>query len=210
VSLLDLAAVGRLRAEPVDWRYKGMPPDVSTVDGLVGRRVPVDGFTSPVAVLREPALRANLDTYARFCAGHGLDFAPHVKTTMAPQVAAAQARLGAWGFTVATVAQARVLRAFGARRILIAHGVVDPAAVDWVVAEQEHAEVYCWVDSEPAVAALAARVGSSSAPIPAFVELGLPGGRTGARGVAAAAEAVRAVRATPGMRFACGSGYEGT
>ncbi|OLE21287.1 MAG: hypothetical protein AUG44_28050 [Actinobacteria bacterium 13_1_20CM_3_71_11] len=204
MSLLDLAAVGRLRAEPVDWRYKGMPPDVSTVDGLVGRRVPVDGFTSPVAVLREPALRANLDTYARFCAGHGLDFAPHVKTTMAPQVAAAQARLGAWGFTVATVAQARVLRAFGARRILIGHAVVDPAAVRWLAAEQEHAEIACWVDSPSTVDILAGH------DIPVYVELGAAGGRTGARGVAAAAEVVRAVRATPGPRFAGVSGYEGT
>jgi D-serine deaminase-like pyridoxal phosphate-dependent protein len=204
VSLLDFGTVDRLRDEPVDWRYKGMPPDVSTVDGLLGRRVPLDGFTSPVAALLGPALAANLDRYARFCAERGLDFAPHLKTTMAPQLAAEQARRGAWGFTVATVAQARVLRAFGARRILIAHAVVDPAAVRWLAAEQEHAEIACWVDSPSTVDTLAGQR------IPVYVELGATGGRGGARGVAAAVEVVRAVRATPGLTFAGVCGYEGT
>lgn len=204
VTILDLAAVDKLRDEPIDWRHKGMPPDVSTVDGLVGRRVPVDGFTSPVAVLRGPAVTANLDVYARFCAERGLDFAPHIKTTMAPQLAAEQARRGSWGFTVANVAQARVLRAFGARRILIAHAVVDPAAVRWLAAEQEHAEIACWVDSPSTVDILAGRE------IPVYVELGAEGGRTGARGVAAAVEVVRAVRAAPGLRLAGVCGYEGS
>jgi D-serine deaminase-like pyridoxal phosphate-dependent protein len=204
VTVFDAAAVQRLRAQPLDWRYKGLPPDVSTVDGLVGRRVPLDGFTAPVAVLLGPALAANLDRYAGFCAERGLDFAPHLKTTMAPQLALAQARRGAWGFTVANVAQARVLRAFGAQRILIAHEVVDPAGVRWLAAEQEHAEIACWVDSPSTVDALSGR------PIPVYVELGAPGGRTGARGVAAAVEVVRAVRAAPGLRLAGVCGYEGT
>jgi D-serine deaminase-like pyridoxal phosphate-dependent protein len=204
VNLLDLGAVDRLRDEPVDWRHKGMPPEASTVDDLVGRRVPADGFTSPVALLRGPAVTANLDRYAAFCAERGLAFAPHVKTTMAPQLAAEQARRGAWGFTVATVAQARVLRAFGARRLLIAHAVVDPAAVAWLAAEQEHAEICCWVDSPSTVDAL------SGYDIPVFAELGAAGGRTGARGPAAAAEVVRAVRAAPGLRLAGVAGYEGT
>jgi D-serine deaminase-like pyridoxal phosphate-dependent protein len=196
VTVLDLTAVDRLRQEPVDWRYKGMPPGVSTVEDLVGRRVPVDGFTAPVAALLQPALSHNLDVYARFCAEYGFDFAPHIKTTMAPQIAAEQARRGAWGFTVANVAQARVLRAFGARRILLAHGVTDPAGVAWLAAEQEYAEIACWVDSLSTVDILAGH------DIPVFVELGAAGGRTGARGVEAATEVVRAVRAAPGLRFA--------
>lgn len=208
MTVLDLTAVDRLRTEPVDWRYKGMPPDVSTVDDLVGRRVPLDGFTSPVAALLGPALSHNLDTYARFCAAYGLDFAPHLKTTMAPQLAALQADRGAFGFTVANVAQARVLRAFGARRILIAHGVVDEASVRWLAAEQEHAEVACWVDSPSTVDILAGS--SAGQPIPVFVELGAAHGRGGARGVAAATEVVRAVRAAAGLRLAGVTGYEGS
>jgi D-serine deaminase-like pyridoxal phosphate-dependent protein len=203
-ALIDQAAVDRLRAEPLGWRYKGLPPAATGVDDLLGRRVPADGFTSPVATLNGPAMAANLDRYAAFCAGRGLLFAPHVKTTMAPQLAAAQARRGAWAFTVATVAQARVLREFGATRILIAHGVVDPAGVEWVSRQQGDAEVSCWVDSVEAVAALRGRG------VPVFVELGLPGGRTGARGVTAAAAVAREVMRTPGVRLAGVAGYEGS
>ncbi len=204
MNVIDQRAVDRLRDEPLGWRHKGLPPDAETVADLVGRRVPLDGFTSPVAVLDGPALAANLDRYADFCAAHGLLLAPHVKTTMAPALAAEQARRGAWGFTVANVAQARVLRAFGARRLIVAHGVVDRAAVDWLATQQDEAEVYCWVDSPEAVAALAGR------PVPVFVELGLTGGRTGARGVAAAVEVARAVSRTPGVRLAGVAGYEGS
>ncbi|GII26040.1 alanine racemase [Planosporangium mesophilum] len=207
--LIDYDAVDRLRAEPLDWRYKGLPPDVTSVEDLIGRRVPVDGFPAPVAVLDGPAMTGNLDRYAAFCAERGLSFAPHVKTTMAPALAAEQARRGAWAFTVANVAQARVLRAFGARRLLIAHGVVDAASVSWVAAQQEHAEIYCWVDSPAAVAALEGRA-APDRPVPVFVELGLPGGRTGARGVSAAAEVARAVEKASGLRLAGVAGYEGS
>jgi D-serine deaminase-like pyridoxal phosphate-dependent protein len=210
-DLIDYAAVERLRAEPLDWRYKGLPADATSLADIIGRRLPAGGFISPVASLDGAALAGNLDRYAEFCAERGLAFAPHIKTTMAPALAAQQAKRGAWAFTVATVAQARVLRAFGARRILIAHGVVDPAAVDWVVAEQEHAEVYCWVDSAAAVAALVARIDPARhRPVPVFVELGLPGGRTGARGVPAAVEVAQAVAAAPGLRLAGVAGYEGS
>jgi D-serine deaminase-like pyridoxal phosphate-dependent protein len=112
---------------------------------------------------------------------------------------------------VATVAQARVLRAFGVGRIIVAHGVVDPAAVGWLVAEREHAEIYCWVDSADAVKALSRQVTAAGAEsVPVFVELGLPGGRTGARGVRAAAAVAHAVDAEPGVRLAGVTGYEGS
>ena len=35
MSIIDEAAVGRLRHAPVDWRYKGLPPDASTVDEII-------------------------------------------------------------------------------------------------------------------------------------------------------------------------------
>jgi D-serine deaminase-like pyridoxal phosphate-dependent protein len=219
-AVIDQPAVARLRDEPVGWRHKGMPPDAATFADLAGRRVPLDGFTSPVAVLHGPALEANLDRYAAFAAANGMLFAPHLKTTMAPQLAAAQARRGAWGFTVANVAQARVLRAFGARRVLVAHGVVDPAAVEWVSAQQEDAEIFCWVDSTAAVRALdqsgpagfagRAQTGRGDHAVPVFVELGLPGGRTGARGIDAAVAVARAVERAPHLRLAGVAGYEGS
>ena len=74
-AIMDFDAVAALRARPFDRPYKGLPADVSTVDDLVGRQVPLDGFLPPVAVLDWPALAANLDRYADYCVLHGLDFA---------------------------------------------------------------------------------------------------------------------------------------
>jgi D-serine deaminase-like pyridoxal phosphate-dependent protein len=46
--------------------------------------------------------------------------------------------------------------------------------------------------------------------VPVLVELGLAGGRTGARGIEAAVEVVRAVAAASGLRLAGVAGYEGS
>ena len=54
---------------------------------------------------------------------------------MAPALFARQLEAGAWAITVATVSQARVARAFGVPRILIANEVVEPAAVRWIATE---------------------------------------------------------------------------
>ena len=60
----------------------------------------------------------NIDTMARYCRDHGVELYPHGKTTMSPQVVAAQLDAGAGGVTVATVAQLRVFHALGLGPVL--------------------------------------------------------------------------------------------
>ncbi|HVW19215.1 MAG TPA: alanine racemase, partial [Solirubrobacteraceae bacterium] len=114
-----------------------------------------------------------------------VDLAPHVKTTMSPQVFAAQEAAGAWAATVANVAQARWLRTWGCRRIVIANQVVDPIALDWVVEQADGGacEVCFWVDSLAGVeASEAARARAGAGPaLRVLVEVGHRGGRTGCR-----------------------------
>ncbi len=78
-----------------------------------GTRATDDWLGSPRAVVRASALQHNIATMARYCRDHGVDLYPHGKTTMAPQVVAAQLDAGAAGVTVATVAQLRVFQAHG-------------------------------------------------------------------------------------------------
>ena len=54
----------------------------------------------PCAILRESALSHNSRWYAAFAKELGIDFAPHGKTSMAPQIFERQLRDGAWGITV--------------------------------------------------------------------------------------------------------------
>jgi hypothetical protein len=54
-----------------------------------------DGWLgSPRAVVRASALRHNIATMARYCRDRGVELFPHGKTTMAPQVVAAQLAAG--------------------------------------------------------------------------------------------------------------------
>jgi D-serine deaminase-like pyridoxal phosphate-dependent protein len=79
----------------------------------------------PLLVLKERALEHNVAVMRRFCEQHGVDLAPHGKTTMSPEIIERQLRAGAWAITAATVHQARTFRQFGVERIVIANELID-------------------------------------------------------------------------------------
>ena len=166
---------------------KGFP----AVDGPVpiadvaGRGWTLRDLPTPVMVLRERALAHNLSLMAEYCRAWGVDIAPHGKTTMAPQLWARQLEAGAWGITAATVDQARVMRAAGVPRVLLANELVDPVSIAWVAQRLADPafELLCYVDSERTVDILerALRAAGAERPLPVLVELGFEGGRTGCR-----------------------------
>src|ERR1700751_228317 len=90
------------------------------------------GFSYPMLTLRESALTGNLAAMAAYCAGAGVELAPHGKKAMSPELAARQLASGAWGITVATIGQLRAYRAFGFPRLLLANELVDEAGLAWL------------------------------------------------------------------------------
>jgi D-serine deaminase-like pyridoxal phosphate-dependent protein len=194
----------------IDWRSKGFwaPHESWSSERITAERPSIfgGGFTWPLMVVRQAALEANIATMAAYCRRHGVDFAPHAKTTMAPGLLEAQVRAGAWGMTVATPNQALILRRLGITRVLIANEVLDPTALSWLAHESAAGwEVYFQVDSVAGVEAAAATGG----PLRIFVELGHPGGRTGVRTLDELETVARAVVAAPGLELAGVTGYEG-
>ncbi len=111
------ASLSRLGAEIVDHRFKGLPPDAAgrTVGELSAERRDLftGGFTTPVLALSAEDVEHNIGQLELFSARHGLTFAPHGKTSMAPQLFDQQLAHGAGGITVAVPHQARVCRAYG-------------------------------------------------------------------------------------------------
>jgi D-serine deaminase-like pyridoxal phosphate-dependent protein len=198
--------------EPIDWRAKGFwqPDGARTAAQVAAGRPSIfgGGFTWPLLVIRESAVRSNIATMAAYCARHGADFAPHAKTTMAPALLDAQLDAGAWGMTVATANQALILRRLGVPRVLIANQVLDPTALRWL-AEQTAGgwEVYLQVDSIEGVRAAEAALGETGR-LRVLAELGHAGGRTGARTVDELAEVAHAA-AAEGLDLAGVTGYEG-
>ncbi|WP_030145715.1 amino acid deaminase [Streptomyces violaceorubidus] len=212
-------ALARLAEEHVDHRFKGLPPDAYglTVAELAGQRrnLFTDGFTTPVLALSAERLEHNLKLMETYSARHGLAFAPHGKTSMAPQLFHRQIEHGAWGITLAVPHQVRVARAFGIGRVFLANELVDAAALRWISAELDADPDFrfvCYVDSVRGVELMDAALTDAGAvrPLDVVVELGAgEGARTGVRtetGCAAVADAVAGART---LRLTGVAGYEG-
>lgn len=211
-------AVRRLADEPVDHRFKGLPPDAQAAGLTVGelaaqaRDLHTGGFTTPVLTLDADALEHNLTALGTYARRHDLAFAPHGKTCMAPQLFERQLEHGAWGITAAVPHQARVYRAFGIQRIFLANELVDPAALRWVAAELAADPAFrfvCYVDSVRGVQLMDAALAGQDAVLDVVVELGAgEGARTGARTDEDCRAVADAVAATDTLRLAGIAGYE--
>lgn len=215
MGLPHTAAMDRLRAEAIDWRFKGFPnlagATIADVPRL-GLDLLTGGFTLPLMVLREDDLGHNLSWMSHLVSGAGARLAPHAKTTMSPQIVSRQLRHGAWAVTVATVSQARVFIAFGATRLIVANEIVSEPDIAWVAEttlSRPDVELHLLVDSVESVRllheGLAAR-GDGLRPVPVLIELGAPGARAGAREPGIVLEIADAVHASP---FLCLTGIEG-
>ncbi|OSP30014.1 amino acid deaminase, partial [Streptomyces sp. 13-12-16] len=212
-----LDALARLTEERVDHRFKGLPPDAEglTVGELAAQRrnLFTDGFTTPVLALSAERLEHNLKLMETYAARHGLAFAPHGKTSMAPQLFRRQIEHGAWGITLAVPHQVRVARAYGVRRVFLANELVDAAALRWIAAELDadpRFRFVCYVDSVRGVELMDAALSGASRPMDVVVELAAgEGARTGVRTEAECAAVADAVAGARSLRLAGVAGYEG-
>lgn len=164
----------------------------------VGLSVPAEELPLPLLTLRHSAVVHNIDLLQRFCDERGALFAPHGKTTMSPDLFRAQIARGAWGITVADVQQALVCHAFGIRRVVLANQVVGAPNLA-VLAEELNGDdtfdLCLWVDSPSGVAQLARTHAAKdmTRPWQVLLEIGWPGGRTGAQTQDAITATVRAI-----------------
>lgn len=202
----------------LDRMYKGWPLGVEPAEVETGQGPRLNlfdgGFLFPVAAISAPDLDHNLAVVSRFCAERGVSLAPHGKTTMSPEIIARQLDAGAWAITAATASQARVMRAFGVKRVLIAHHLVDPAAVRWAfdeLAADSPAEILALVDSIEAVEAMERALSGrgEGRPIDVLVELGTRRGRTGCRSIDEAVEVAGRAEASDRLRLVGAEAYEG-
>ncbi|MFB7549143.1 alanine racemase [Streptomyces sp. NPDC056154] len=211
--------VAGLADELVDHRFKALPPDAEglTVGALAAERrnLFTGGFTTPVLALSAESVEHNLALLETYAERHGLAFAPHGKTSMAPQLFDRQLAHGAWGITAAVPHQARVYRAYGIRRIFLANELVDAAALRWLAGELDADPEFrfiCYVDSVRGVELMdeALRAAGASRPVDVVVELGAgEGARTGVRTEAECAAVAAAVATTGTLRLVGVAGYEG-
>ncbi|BDH15189.1 amino acid deaminase [Streptomyces hygroscopicus] len=208
-----------LADERVDHRFKALPPDAEgrTVGELAAERRNLfsDGFTTPVLALSAESVAHNLALMETYATRHGLAFAPHGKTCMAPQLFARQLEHGAWGITAAVPHQARVYRTYGIERIFLANEVVDASALRWLAGElaaDPGFRFMCYVDSLRGIELMdtALREAGATRPVDVVVELGAgEGARTGVRTEAECLELADAIAGVDTLRLVGVAGYEG-
>jgi D-serine deaminase-like pyridoxal phosphate-dependent protein len=179
---------------------------------MVGRSIAAGEVALPAMALRADAVEHNLGVMASLARREGFLLAPHGKVTMCPELFHRQLDAGAWGITVANVAQARAVAEAGVERILIANQVLARPDAAWLASVSGSIEVLCLVDSVDGVQVLDAALRSAGCerPVSVLVEYGVEGGRAGVRTFATARDVCRAAHAASSLTLAGVEGFEGT
>lgn len=206
----------------IDHAFKGFPhtsPPLRRSQIAAQNWRVLDGdLPLPLALVKQQALQHNLSWMQRFAADHGLDMAPHGKTTMSPQLLKRQLDVGAWGLTFATVAQVRAGVSVGARRCMIANQVfaaVDLAGIQDMQREYDGLRIAFLVDSVAQLALIEAWYLSPKEPqaqvrpFEVLLEIGVDGGRTGCRSQHDAETLARRLHDSPACRLVGIECYEG-
>lgn len=197
---------------------KGYPWTAPTLDraqiGAQGWNVLAGDLPLPLAVLHRQALQHNLRWMQEHVAQAGIALAPHGKTTLSPELFAAQIEAGAWGITFASVHQLALGVQQGVARALIANQVLQGAdllQLHRLRSAQPGLRAPFLLDSLAQLSAIEATAAKHrlSDPFEVLLEWGLAQGRTGCRTESEALALARAAKASPAVRLVGLSTYEG-
>ena len=168
---------------------------------------------TPLAVIRQSALAHNVAWMQDFATRHGVQLAPHGKTTMSPELFRRQLDAGAWGLTFANVHQLRLGLAAGARRALIANQLMAASELaELLDLRRRHPglELAFFVDSQAQADLIArhwAALGAGEPRLDVLVELGTS--RCGLREHGPALALARSLKQHPALRLRGIGFYEG-
>lgn len=207
--------IAALNEETITPTAKGLPHRAygASVAQFLSTEPRIEEFWTPLVAISEEAMDHNIALLTSWTRERDLGFMPHGKTMMSPSLWQRQLDAGAEGIALATLGQVRMGRAAGLSRIQLANEAVDPLGLAWLAGElhDENFEFTCWVDSFRGVELMERALAGAGAPrkVDVLIELGVAGGRTGVRGLAAARELAERVAESDWLRLAGVSGYEG-
>ncbi|MFU1926756.1 amino acid deaminase [Bordetella hinzii] len=190
-------------ATPLDPDGKGLgqfPAGCTTAQAAgLGWNLLREDVSLPAAVLYESRMRHNLQWMQRFMEAYQVKLAPHGKTTMSPALFARQIEAGAWGITLATAPQTQAAYHHGVRRVIMANQLVGRAnmAIIAGLLRDPAFRFCCLVDSAANAAQLGAYFRQAGLCLPVLLELGVAGGRTGARDAVQAQEVLDEIARWP-------------
>lgn len=162
---------------------------------------PLKDVLTPVPVIDEDRLTANITRAQDYMTRHGLAFRPHIKTHKIPQVARQQTDAGAIGINCQKVTEAEVFADAGFDDILITYNILGAARLARLVALNDRVTTLRVVaDSAETVAGLSAAAGQGK-PLAVLVECDTGAGRCGVQTAAQAVALAQQITASSGLVF---------
>ena len=161
----------------------------------------IEDLPTPMPVIDEDRLAANIARAQSYLDGHGIAFRPHIKTHKIPAVAAAQLAAGAVGINCQKLTEAEAFADAGFEDILVTYNILGPAKLARLAALNARVpRLSVIADSQATVQGYAAAF-DAARPLAVLVECDTGGGRVGAQTPADAAALAAAIAAQPGLRF---------
>jgi len=202
------------KKQTIEISNKGFPLNSygKTVDQFLSTKPNIftAGFQFPIMVLKDKALKHNIDRMARFCKSVGAELAPHVKTTMSPQIAQMQVDAGAFALTIANFWQAEIFRNFGFKKLIIANEVLDPTAIAAIadLNSKKAAEIIFYVDSIAGLEIIKKYTPKDGVQN-LFIEIGTDNGRGGVRDLDLVTQIAKNISEDPRLKLRGVTGFEG-
>lgn len=162
---------------------------------------PLSEVLTPMPVIDEDRLAANIARAQIYMDAHGIGFRPHIKTHKIPAVARQQIEAGATGINCQKLTEAEVFADAGFDDILITYNLLGAERSNRLVALNARVSRLTVVaDSSVTVDGLAAAFGPDR-PLTVLVECDTGGGRCGVQTPEQALTLATRIAAAPGLRF---------
>lgn len=162
---------------------------------------PIDQIVTPMPVIDEDRLAANIARAQAYLDAHGKRFRPHIKTHKSPAVAQQQLDAGAIGINCQKISEAEVFADAGFDDILITYNILGAAKLARLKALNARVPRLSVVaDSGKVVAGLATTF-TADAPLRVLVECDTGGKRCGVQTPQQAADVAQLISDAPGLAF---------
>ena len=196
---------GKFKGFPIDSYGKTLEQFLATKPNLF-----TANFQFPIMVLKAAAIKNNIAQMMSFSNSVDAQLAPHVKTTMSPQLAQMQVAAGARALTVANFWQGRIFLKHGFKNIIIANEVLDPTAIAEIakINKQKQAEIIFYVDSILALEIIQKHTPSEGEQN-LFIEIGTENGRGGVRELSLVEQLAQRIKADQRLNLIGVTGFEG-
>lgn len=162
---------------------------------------PILELSTPLPVIDEDVLGANIARTQAYMDAHGLKFRPHIKTHKIPAIAKAQVEAGAQGINCQKITEAEVFAEAGFEDLLITFNILGREKLARLVALNGRISgLKVVADSETTVKALS-QAFQTGKPLTVLVECDTGGGRCGVQTPAAAVALAKDIVEAPGLSF---------